>query len=442
MKINKMELIKKIVNLCPDQTELTPNELKDLLKEYNLDIGMEDNDVIKKEKEEITNHSESFTELRRFSRPEPKSEPKPKPAPKPEPKSETDPKSALNVYDSIKNSKMFDEDSVKNFKSFVSADDPDLPKFVRVALGMKQFKLKRRAHKVYPNGPEDIGLCLVNSIMSQSKCDPDYAIALASYGKLYPRFLALHPEVLKTQRKMMLLSRLLYKPILIKYIPKILEDYGEITYLKNMKEILKDAGAWEIRESLGQSYILSLTAFVGKLVTPKKFREFLYIQLFSHIVRCAKDKHSSFYIRHWNSIAGMHYKIDEDVYCRDFMEDINPLRTIDYDIHQDIFIYENPYNAFCQSHTATLEKQLSRLITKCMRLIDSLDSSSISEANPPRYSADDVRKKCYNLFKTPIKQAYKKGMHVPVYLLDLYNPPNGYKDLDLGEFYRAISILV
>ena len=60
MKINKMELIQRIVNLCPDQTELTPNELKDLLKEYKLDIGIEDNDVIKKEKEEITNHSEGF----------------------------------------------------------------------------------------------------------------------------------------------------------------------------------------------------------------------------------------------------------------------------------------------------------------------------------------------------------------------------------------------
>ena len=74
-----------------------------------------------------------------------------------------------------------------------------------------------------------------------------------------------------------------------------------------------------------------------------------------------------------------------------------------------------------------------------MRLIDSLDSSSPSVG---WYTEDDVRKKCYNLFKTPIKQAYAKGMHVPKYLLDLYNPPNGYKDLDLGEFYRAISILV
>lgn len=419
MKINKMELIKRIVNLNPDQTELTPDELKDLLKEYNLDIGMEDNDVIKKEKEEITNHSESFTELRRFSRPEPKP--------------------SSNVDDSIKNSKMFDEDSVKNFKSFVSADDPDLPPFVGVALGMKQFKFKfkRRAPKVYPNGPEDIGLCLVNSIMSQSKCDPDYAIALASYGQLYPRFLALHPKVLKTQRERMLLSRLFYKPILIKYIPKILEDYDEIPYLKNMKEILKDAGVWETEESLGQSYVSSLIEFVKKLVSTEKFREFLFIQVFSHIVQFEKGNRSSFYIRYWDSVAGMHYKLHEDKYCRDFMEDIAPLE--EFESNQDMSIYENPYDAFCKSRTATLEKQLSKLITKCMRLIDSLDSSSPSVG---WYTEDDVRKKCYNLFKTPIKKAYAKGMYVPEYLLDLYNPPNGYKDLDLGDFYRAISILV
>lgn len=417
MKINKMDLIQRIVNLNPDQTELTPNELKDLLKAYNLDIGMEDNGVIKKEKEAISNHSDSFTELRRFSRPEPKP--------------------SSNVGDSIKNSKMFDEDSVKNFKSFVSADDPDLPKFVRVVLGMKQFGKRKDTPKVYPNGPEDIGLCLVNSIMSQSKCDPDYAIALASYGQLYPRFLALHPKVLKTQRERMLLGRLIYKPILIKYIPKILEDYGEITYLKNMKEILRDAGVWETEESLGQSYVSSLIEFVKKLVSTEKFREFLFIQVFSHIVQFEKDNRSSFYIRHWNSACAKHYRLHEDRYCRDFMEDIAPLK--EFESNQDIFIYENPYNAFCKSRTATLEKQLSRLITKCMRLIDSLDSSSPSVG---WYTEDDVRKKCYNLFKTPIKMAYAKGMYVPEYLLDLYNPPNGYKDLDLGDFYRAISILV
>ena len=418
MKINKMDLIQRIVNLNPDQTELTPNELKDLLKEYNLDIRMEDNDVIKKEKEEISNHSDSFTELRRFSRPEPKP--------------------SHNAEDSLKNSKMFDEDSVKNFKSFVSADDPDLPKFVRVALGMKQFGKRKDTPKVYPNGPEDIGLCLVNSIMSQSKCDPDYAIALASYGQLYPRFLALHPEVLKTQRKKMLLGRLLYKPILIKYIPKILEDYGEIPYLKNMKEILKDVGVWETEESLGKSYVSSLIEFVKKLVSTEKFREFLFIQVFSHIVQFEKDNRSSLYIRHWNSIACIkYYKLHEDRYCRDFMEDIALLE--EFEAHQDMSIYENPYNAFCQSRTATLEKQISKLITKCMRLIDSLDSSS---TNLSRYSVDKVRKICYNLFKTPVKQAYAKGMYVPEYLLNLYNPPNGYKDLDLGEFYRAISILV
>ena len=204
-----------------------------------------------------------------------------------------------------------------------------------------------------------------------------------------------------------------------------------------MKEILRDAGVWETKESLGQSYVSSLIEFVKKLVSTEKFREFLFIQVFSHIVQFEKDKHSYFYIRHWNSACAEHYRLHEDRYCRDFMEDIAPLE--EFESNQDMSIYENPYNAFCESHTATLEKQLSKLITKCMRLIDSLDSSS---TNPPRYSVDDVRKKCYNLFKTPIKMAYKKGMHVPVYLLDLYNPPNGYKDLDLGEFYRAISILV
>lgn len=418
MKINKMELIQRIVNLNPDQTELTPSELKDLLKEYNLDIGMEDNDVIKKEKEAISNHSESFTELRRFSRPEPKP--------------------SSNVGDSIKNSKMFDENSVKNFKSFVSADDPDLPKFVRVALGMKQFGKRKDTPKVYPNGPEDIGLSHINSIMSQSKCDPDYAIVVASNGQLYPRFLALHPEVLKTQRQKMLLSRLFYKPILIKYIPKILEDYGEIPYLKNMKEILRDAGVWETKESLGQSYVSSLIEFVKKLVSTKKFREFLFIQVFSHIVQFEKDNRSSLYIRHWNSIACIkYYKLHEDRYCRDFMEDIALLE--EFEAHQDMSIYENPYNAFNKSRTATLEKKLRGLVRKCMKLIDSLDSSSPSVG---WYTEDDVRKKCYNLLNVPIKRAYAKGIHVPKYLLDLYNPPNGYKDLDLEEFYRAIFDLI
>ena len=422
MKINKMDLIQRIVNLNPYQTELTLNELKDLLKGYNLDIGMEDNDEIKKEKEEISNHSDSFTELRRFSRPEPKP--------------------SSNVGDSIKNSKMFDKDSVKNFKSFVSADDPDLPKFVRVALGMKQFRSKRDVSKVYPNGPEDIGLCLVNSIMSQSKCDPDYAIALASYGQLYPRFLAIHPEVLKTQRQKMLLGRLLYKPILIKYIPKILEDYGEIPYLKNMKEILKGAGVWEIKESLGKSYVSSLVEFVRKIVSIERFEEFLYDQVFSHIVRWVKNKHS-LHIRHWNSIAGMHYKIDEDVYCRDFIEDLTPLKEFEDSVYDKVIIYGNPYDAFYNSRTATLEKKLRRVSRRCIKLIESLDSDyTPNRSTSPKYSEDSVREMCYNILNVPIKKAYAKGTHIPKYLFDLYNSPNGYKDLDLGDFYRAIFDLI
>lgn len=244
MKINKMELIQRIVNLNPNQTELTFNELNDLLSEYNLEVEMEGNNAIKKEKEEINNSSKSFTELRRFSRPEPKT--------------------SSNVENSFENSKMFDEDSLKNFKSFVSADDPNLPKFARIALGMKQFSKRKDVPKVYPKGLEDINSSHINELMSDSKCDPDYAIALASHGQLYPRFLALNPEVLKTQRERMLLGRLLDKPILIKYIPKILEDCGEIPYLENMKEILKGAGVWEIKESLGQSYVSSLVEFVRK----------------------------------------------------------------------------------------------------------------------------------------------------------------------------------
>ena len=423
MKINKMELIQRIVNLNPNKTELTFNELNDLLNEYDLEVEMEGTNGIKKEEEEINNSSSSFTELRIFSRPEPKASP--------------------NAEDSLKNSKMFDENIVKNFKSFVSADDPNLPKFARVVLGMKQFSKRKNVTKVYPRGLEDIGLNSIKSVMSESKCDPDYAIALTSHGQLYPRFLAIHPEVLKTQREKMLLGRLLDKPILIKYIPKVIEDCGEIPYLENMKDILKGAGVWEIKESLSQSYVSSLVEFVRKIVSIERFEEFLYDQVFSHIIGFTKDEHSSYYIGHWNSACAKNYRLLEDKYCRDFIEDLTHLKEFEDAVYDKVITYGNPYNAFNNSNTATLEKKLRRVSRRCIKLIESLDSDyTPNRSTSPKYSEDSVREICYNILNVPIKKAYAKGTHIPKYLFDLYNSPNGYKDLDLGDFYRAIFELV
>ena len=124
-----------------------------------------------------------------------------------------------------------------NPNSNVLVDDLNLAQFVRVAFGMD-------APQVYPKEPEDVELSGIDK---------------------------------------MLLTRLLYRPILIKYIPKILEDYGEIRYLKDIKEILEHKGLWGIKESLGQSYVLSLIEFVRKSVSSEKFEEFLFNQVFSYM---------------------------------------------------------------------------------------------------------------------------------------------------------------
>lgn len=285
-----------------------------------------------------------------------------------------------------------------NPNSNVLADDPNLSSFARVAFGMD-------APQVYPREPECAELSEIDK---------------------------------------MLLTRLLYRPILIKYIPKILEDYGEIQYLKDIKEILEYKGLWDIKESLGQSYVLSLIEFVRKSASSEKFEEFLFNQVFSHILRFEKDDQSSYCIRHWDSVSISDYKIDRDKYCRDFAEDIAPLKEFQDKVSEDIAIYGNVYNAFKKDFNATFHRKLHKVIRRCIEFIDGLDSGSNDASFNPNYqvrSKDVVRIVCYDMLRSHITKLHKCGLPIPKYLDELYKSSNGYKNLDLEKFYRAIYYL-
>lgn len=368
MKVNKMNLAKKIFGLTPDQTELTLNELKDLLNELN-DSFNECSPKI--EKKEINDSPSPFKKLNRFSRPETKAE------------------------DNLKAKK---KEISNSPNSSVLVDDPNLPPFARVAFGMD-------TPQVCPKVPEDVELSEIDK---------------------------------------MLLTRLLYRPILIKYIPKILEDYGEIQYLKDIKEILEHKGLWDIKESLGQSYVLSLIEFVRRSASSEKFEEFLFNQVFSHIVHFEEDGQSSYCIRHWDSISISDYKIDRDKYCRDFPEDIASLKEFQDRVSEDIAIYGNVYNAFKKDFNATFHRKLHKVVKRCIEFIDGLDSWSNDASFNPNYpvrSKDVVRIVCYDMLRSHIAKLHKCGLPIPKYLDELYKSSNGYKNLDLEKFYRAIYYL-